>query len=393
MTKVFYKSLIINVNFFSFCSILGLILTGHWFWLLSLVVSFSFVRDYRVLIGIISGSLCLWLLFYQTSSYTVSCQQQCVITHYGHIRIPGIPIVCQNCEPFHRYVAQNQPQFKMQHDWLPLVQLHCSDVFLQKEKLKTFNLSLRRLWEHSKPSVQAFYDCFIQGIYPKNRPWFRMVQAMGLLHLICFSGWHVNQLFNLLGRRPYVCFIVGCFLSWQLNFSFPFVRAFFMQLLCPFIPDRFSRLQLSLIGALIFFPFAWMTWSFWLTFYYAVLMEIKKIDEVELKFFGLGWAILFNQGLWPLFILLGLLIEPVIVYLLYPISWGSVFFEYYCPGVMDPFFDLMESFLMMIELDKKWFIQVPEWVGLVLLVMPFYLLLPTREYRLGFQKEERRMCG
>jgi hypothetical protein len=317
------------------------------------------------------------LLVQQDIEAIAVCKERCFLTKIEtkncNLIIPYLPIVLKGAMHDTLYRVSGPFSIKYKNKLLPIIVLtsHKKPVFLSK--INEHKFSLDHLWSQSSFVSQEFYRCFIKGLYPKSF-WVDLIEKMNLLHVICFSGWHVVQIFLLLKGNFYLFTLLGLILMNILNCPFPYTRALSFYLLKPFVSNRFLIFQLSFLVGLCFNPFAWMSWSFWLTTYYAVLLEYKKITYWQLKFYGLGWAILFTEALYPVPIILGCVVELVIIYVLYPICWGSLFFEYVQPGIMNDFFEIMLYFFKVVEDQHYGFFYLPAYVGSFILVTPFIFL-------------------
>jgi hypothetical protein len=367
-------------------SVISLLLTGHWCWILLLSCSLYRFNAIEYQFGLCLALLWLGIvvIFQQDADYLLYCRTTCSITHIQwhtyNIPLINAPVQVRRFEPYTVYQIKGPILLKRRHHLLPIVKFILPyQNMIKLRKISPSKGRLEFLWSSSKQYVKSFYNCFILGIYPKDYPWYETIKAMGLMHVVCFSGWHSTKIFTLMGRNYFLFIPVGCYLSWLLDYSFPFVRAFIMQALAPVVTDRFLRLHVSLICALLCNPFSYLSWSFWLTLYYAILIEYKTIDHLDLKFFGLGWAIIFNQGISPVLILIGVFMEPFLIFILYPISWGSVVFEYLFPGCMDNFFIGCMHLFDYIQRSQDGVLFFLEDMGVILLSIPFYLFPSSKK--------------
>ncbi len=223
-----------------------------------------------------------------------------------------------------------------------------------------------------KDHVRKVYECFFLGVYPKNEKWFDVFKEMSLLHALCLSGMHVNFLYELCLKRKMPFMIMGMFLMFLVDFSFPLTRAFLKKIFDLYKYEKEDAFWWAVFFAFFIKPSSIFSLSFWLTIYFSCLIEYKNVSNWILKIGGLGWGILMGTTLSPFLILLGFLFEPVIYYFLYPLLIIGVPFLFFEKTSIF-FGNFLQSFLMIVGRLNIYtdFISVDVSKGIFFIIMPF----------------------
>lgn len=136
----------------------------------------------------------------------------------------------------------------------------------------------------------------------------------GLAHLLCMSAWHVRVIQQ--QKLPsYIFSTILLFLLYLTYAPFPLLRAVIGALL----PGREMIIEtwsLSWLLALLLSPFAWTTWSFWLSFYYSALFFYSKPSMLLLRLSNLLWLGLWGMEIDAAALIIGMIFERVFLLLL-----------------------------------------------------------------------------
>lgn len=223
--------------------------------------------------------------------------------------------------------------------------------------------------------LKKIYQSFFMGIFPKNETWFQILAEMNLLHALCLSGMHINFLYKICLKRKIPFFTVSFGFLFLLDFAFPLTRAFLKKIFELYGYNKEDSFWLAIFLASIIKPVCIFSFSFWLTVYFSCLIEFKEISLWALKIGGVGWAIEMGNPISPFLMIIGIFIEPIIYYAVYPLLiLGIPFLFFQTTSII--FSNIIENFLPLLCKMKNfsYLITIDSSKGLLLMIIPFVFL-------------------
>lgn len=182
-------------------------------------------------------------------------------------------------------------------------------------------------------------DAIIYGKTEPNNMLSSLFGRFGASHLLCLSAWHVGVIRRHTAYKP-LCFLVLLGLLFALNAPFPLLRAVIAALLprAQHYNEKIELWSLSWLIALCLSPFAWTTWSFWLSFYYGAVFLYTQPNMLYLRLSNLVWISLWDIGWDPIALLLGSFCEPLFIIILV-IGWFSYPLSFMFPEIVNCFWE------------------------------------------------------
>ncbi len=283
--------------------VLGVFFLYYGYVFLFLFFSLALIHRPSFWIGIIWGLTLIYLPYQISQSIqetTVLCSSRsCCLKSWSNVGI-FIPVHLQSYTPHSLYKIES---LVLKHSQSEIF----TAPFLEGQKPQMISRSTH-CTPHLKNS-EAFFQAYLWGQYQAPNPWGQIMSSLGLAHLLCFSGWHAQKIFFYTQSRLYLFtpLCIGYFV--YIAYSFPFLCAFFKIVLKKLFPKNHRIVFLAPLISLIFQPLSWTTWSFWLTIYYFLLIELKGFSYNILKISSIGWPIIFGQPIYCFSFLIGISLE------------------------------------------------------------------------------------